>query len=850
MLKNRPFAGIRSKLLLPGLGAVAVLFLLMQVAWVPWQVSTTQAEITKDQQRILRQLSPALIEPLLSGDLGQLYSTLGSVMASDEAWQWLELQDANGTKLFPLDEEPVPQDGSLVVSQAIEYQGQPQGKLTLRYDVSAELAARTRQIQLVSIVVFAAFLFTLLLNFLLQDSLIRRPAQHLVEATKRLGQGDFDTEIEVHGRDEIGQLAGELDMMRTDLQSLTGRLRDQAQHTRAILDTMLDGLITINEAGLIDSFNTAAERIFGYAADEVLGQNVKLLMPSPHREKHDEYIRNYQATGVARIIGIGREVEGQRKDGSLFPMELSIAEVSRGGRSMYVGTVRDITERKRVDRMKSEFVSTVSHELRTPLTAISGSLGLISGGRLGDLPEQIMSMVDIAYKNAKRLSHLINDLLDIEKLSAGKMDFDMQQQALMPIISQAIEENQGYGVERQVDLTLVGEAVEAEVRVDSQRLMQVLSNLISNAVKYSPQGGRVEITTELRQEVVRVTVTDHGPGIPEEFRPRIFQKFAQADSSDTRQKGGTGLGLAITRELVERMGGNIGFASVEGLGASFYFELPQAGAKRHSAGVRPLTASQGPRVLVVEDEPDVARLLGMMLTRAGYVVDVMTTGAEALEALSNNRYDAMTLDLMLPDTSGLDVIRHARQRPETAELPIVVISAKIEEGRLKINGDADGLDWLAKPFDEIQLLAVMKRQMGALNDRHVSVLHVEDEPDLFPVIRAMLGDQFHFDTASTLAEARARIALQQFDVVLLDLGLPDGSGWDLLPEIRKQQPQTRIVILSGNDTSAVEARNVEAVLLKSQISTQKLLDAIDGRVNSISKETSNERIASHSVCGR
>ena len=178
-----------------------------------------------------------------------------------------------------------------------------------------------------------------------------------------------------------------------------------------------------------------------------------------------------------------------------------------------------------------------------------------------------------------------------------------------------------------------------------------------------------------------------------------------------------------------------------------------------------------------------AHMLGLMLTRAGYSVDIVNSGSGALEALDGHRYSAMTLDLMLPDLSGLDIIRKVRGDPAMANLPIVVVSAKMEEGRLEINGDAEGVEWLAKPFDEAQLLAIVEQQMGAADERQIRILHVEDEPDLHQVIRTMAGKQFQFETASTLAEARTRVASQRFDVVILDLGLPDGSGWDLLPEV-------------------------------------------------------------------
>ncbi|MDP3866118.1 MAG: CHASE domain-containing protein [Rhodoferax sp.] len=637
-------------------------------------------------------------------------------------------------------------------------------------------------------------------------------------------------------RDDSGEITGYLGIAEdiTERKQAETALREQAQHTQAVLDNMVDGIITIDQAGIIGSFNPAAERIFGYTPAEVLGRNVRMLMPNPHRDAHDSYLRNYRATGVARIIGIGREVEGQRKDGDLFPMDLAISEVSRQGQPLYVGMVRDITERKRMERMKSEFVSTVSHELRTPLTSISGALGLVAGGALGALPAQAQQMIAIAQKNSQRLTHLINDLLDMEKIAAGKLHFEMQPQALMPLIEQALEANRAYGAERRVTLVLAGAAPSAEVRVDSQRLMQVLANLLSNAIKFSPEGGTVNVTVETTAKKVTVSVADHGPGIPAAFRDRIFQKFSQADASDTRQKGGTGLGLAITRELVERMGGSIGFESVQGDGARFFFELPLWHPAATGAAMGALGAEEAgaPRILVVEDEPDVAQVLGLMLTRGGYQVDVVGSGAEALAALQQTPYAAVSLDLMLPDISGLEVIRQVRQRPETADLPIVVVSAKMEEGRLAINGDFSGIDWLAKPINENRLLTLIERQLSTTNAPHPRVLHVEDDADLHQVVRAMVGKRFDFELATTLQEARARVALERFDVVILDLSLPDGSGWDLLPEIRQRQPETRVVILSGADMTADEARKVEAVLLKSQVSPRELLDALNTRIQS------------------
>ena len=608
-------------------------------------------------------------------------------------------------------------------------------------------------------------------------------------------------------------------------------LADQAQHTQAVLDNMVDGIITIDRSGIIQSMNPSAERTFGYVAQEVMGRNVSLLMPSPHREAHDGYLRNYQVTGVARIIGIGREVEGLRKDGSLFPMELAISEVTRQGQPLYVGMVRDITERKRMDRMKSEFVSTVSHELRTPLTSIAGSLSLLAGGALGELPDKAKQLIGIAHKNSLRLTYLINDLLDIEKLQAGRLHFDWKMQPILPLVEQSLDVNRPYGAERHIELVLTGDTRGAEhvdVRVDGQRLQQVLANLLSNAIKFSPVGATVDVGLQTLADKIRVSVTDHGPGIAPEFHSRIFQKFSQGDSSDTRQLGGTGLGLAISRELIERMGGRIGFDSVQGEGATFWFELPLF-AESQSFADSSWPGMNQPRVLVVEDEPDAAQVLAMMLTRSGFRVDVARDGAQALRALEHKTYDAVSLDLRLPDISGLELLRRIRQNPDTVDLPIVVVSAAMEEGRLAINGDFSDIDWLAKPVDEAKLLAAVGRRMAHDPALHTRVLHVEDDPDLHTVVQAMAGALYEFELATSLKAARELIALERFDVVVLDIGLADGSGWELLPDIRQRQPDARVVILSGREMTLDEARKVEAVLLKSQVSPHELIEALSQR---------------------
>ncbi|MBR7801230.1 ATP-binding protein [Undibacterium fentianense] len=306
----------------------------------------------------------------------------------------------------------------------------------------------------------------------------------------------------------------------------------------------------------------------------------------------DEAIQFYKEGKDRQLVS--QLVQEAIQNGSPFDTELRIVTMKQRERWVRIvgtcqfngaecermyGTVQDISERKHAEKMKDEFISTVSHELRTPLTSISGALGLVVGGVVGELPSKIAGMLQIAHKNSQRLSLLINDLLDMEKLSAGQLQIKAERLLLGPIVETAVEGNIAAGIERMISNAIKDTAPNTYVMVDPQRLLQILSNLLSNATKYSPNHGHIQIQITRIENWVRVSVTDQGPGIPLEFQSRIFQKFAQADSSDTRQRGGTGLGLAISKELVESMHGKLHFESLLGHGTSFYVDLPVSEAE-------------------------------------------------------------------------------------------------------------------------------------------------------------------------------------------------------------------------------------------------------------------------------
>ena len=247
-----------------------------------------------------------------------------------------------------------------------------------------------------------------------------------------------------------------------------------------------------------------------------------------------------------------------------------------GGRAVRMtGLIWDLTETRRVERMKNEFVATVSHELRTPLTSIRGSLGLVSAGVAGKLPERAASLVSMALNNCERLTLLINDILDMEKLESEKQRFDVRRMDVSELVNRSLEDNAGFSQSLSVHFVTPEPLCKTDVLVDPSRFLQVMANLLSNASKFSPAGAAIEVTARCNQGRVRVAVRDFGKGIPPDFQPRIFQKFSQADSSDSRSRAGTGLGLAISRAIVERLGGHIGFDTGPG-GTTFYFDLPDA----------------------------------------------------------------------------------------------------------------------------------------------------------------------------------------------------------------------------------------------------------------------------------
>lgn len=376
----------------------------------------------------------------------------------------------------------------------------------------------------------------------------------------------------VAAREEIGELRGALAQHEQALREI----EDKARELRAVIDTATDGIICVDDQGTIESVNPAALNLLGYERDELVGKNIVEFLPEQYRTRFGAALTHYFRSAMKGMIGRVVEAAGQKRDGSEFPMEVAVSRLTFGDRTLYTAIIRDISDRRQVERRVSEFYSTISHELRSPLSSIRGSLGLIEGGAIGDVPSDIQELVHIAKRNCDRLIRLINDILDAKKIEAGKLQVKKLPLNADELVKSALEVMQSLADEARVRLH-ADDVPRMEVVGDPDRVVQVLTNLLSNAIKHSPEGEVVEVFTDVAlngESYLRFCVRDRGPGIPSDQLDMLFSEFQQLDSSDSRKVSGTGLGLAISKSIVEQLDGQIGVENSPGSGATFWFELP------------------------------------------------------------------------------------------------------------------------------------------------------------------------------------------------------------------------------------------------------------------------------------
>jgi signal transduction histidine kinase/DNA-binding response OmpR family regulator len=488
---------------------------------------------------------------------------------------------------------------------------------------------------------------------------------------------------------------------------------------------------------------------------------------------------------------------------------------------------RDEAERERkmaedATELKDEFIATVSHELRTPLTSITASLGLLHGTASADLSKPVNRLIDIAFSNCQRLVRLVNDILDVEKLASGKVTFDLQPVNIERLLARAIDANRpiadSAGVSINFERTFV-----CEVYADPDRLMQVFSNLLSNAIKFSPTPGQVTVSLEERGEKLRVSVSDCGPGVPEEFRARIFQKFAQADRSDARQKTGTGLGLSIAKEIVERLGGQVGFGDAPNGGAQFYVELPilKLGAAENLG-----------RVLVCEDDVDVGTAIAHRLRTNGFAIDQALTACDAVAKASLNHYVAILVDLQLPDGDGISLIQILRGMAHHATTPIIVVAANPGRGRDDLRaGNLNVFDWIGKPFNPTSLVEKIYRAIDPENSSAIRVLHIDSDPNVITVVAQALSKDAIVVPAATVESAIRSLKTSDFDLAIVDLDMDNGLVAEALPHLRDQKGNAiPVIVYSTDGANPIHAQRVKEALAKTRGPLDSLVELLRARI--------------------
>ena len=521
--------------------------------------------------------------------------------------------------------------------------------------------------------------------------------------------------------------------------------RDLEARTRAIVDSAVDGIITISAKGVIETYNHAAETIFGYTAKEISGQNVNKLMPAPYAQEHDAYIANYLDTKKAKVIGVGREVIGQRKNGETFPMDLSVAEVKLDETLIFTGIVRDITERKlveeklleakedaeRANHAKSDFLSRMSHELRTPLNAILGFGQILE---MDELSSSQNESVHHIIKAGRHLTGLINEVLDIARIESGRQDLSLEPLKIGELLWDVSTLMAPLATERNIHFQAPNPGkYDIHVIADLQRLKQVLLNLISNALKYNHDTGKVDLfCEEHRDGILRINIRDTGPGIAPDNLKRVFEPFERLDA-DSKGIEGSGVGLALSKALVEAMGGVLGLDSQLKKGSIFWVELPiiehdpadnkTQNLQQASLKLPDFDDNDIATVLYIEDNIANFRLVEVALSHRPHI-KLMTAmqGDLGIDLALRHQPDLILLDIHLPVLMGDKVLARIKSQPETQHIPIIVISADATQSKIDKLLAAGAHSYLTKPFNIKELLHTIDTLLEEVR------MHKDDNP--------------------------------------------------------------------------------------------------------------------------
>jgi PAS domain S-box-containing protein len=607
--------------------------------------------------------------------------------------------------------------------------------------------------------------------------------------------------------------------------------RKVAEATRdylaSIVESSEDAIIGKSLEGIIQTWNRGAEKLYGYAASEVIGQSVFLLVPAERHREVEEFLNR---------IKQGERIEPHEtvriaKGGGPLDVAVTISPLKNAdGEIVGASTVaRDVSERREIERTKSEIVSVVSHELRTPLTSIRGALGLLAAGLLRSQPEKGERMLEIAVSNTDRLVRLINDILDLERLESGKMTLEKRTCPVSGLMTQAADSVRDLA--EKAGVTLSVSLHSARVWVDPDRIIQALINLLSNAIKFSPLGKTVWLTATRQADQILVQVKDHGRGIPQEKREKIFERFQQVDASDRREKGGTGLGLPITRSILQQHGGRIWVESTLGQGSTFSFTLPSLPVETATVG----DGSRARKVLVCAVEADIFGAVQAVLSRQGYTLLAASSWQEAIEMASIEAPDAVLVDSSMPGVDSGQAIAALKQQSHAQDLPVIGLGGTApDETQLAAKGMAG---WVTKPFTQASLLPVLESVLSKLSEGP-RVLVVEDDADLARVLITV----FERHGAVVLHARTGQEAVDLCpsfipDLLVLDVILPELDGFGVVEQLRQHArlqhlPLAVYSVKELDDSEKARLRLGESIFMtKSRLTPQEFEQRAIGLLN-------------------
>jgi PAS domain S-box-containing protein len=637
----------------------------------------------------------------------------------------------------------------------------------------------------------------------------------------------------------------------TQLRVLT-HARTLETRYRGLLETVPDAIVMVNTTGRIVLVNSHAEEMFGYSREELLGQPVEILLPTRFRERHVTHRATYFLGPKTRPMGAGVALYGSRKNGIEFPVEISLSPLHTEEGTFAMSAIRDITDRKKMEeqlrtqneeleeqnrriheanRLKSEFLANMSHELRTPLNGIIGFAEIMHDGRVGPISAEHKEYLGDILVSAKHLLQLINDVLDLSKVEAGKMEFTPERIDLAIVVGEVRDIVRGLAAKRRIRLKTEIDPALSGVEADLKSVKQILYNYLSNALKFTPEEGDVTVRVLAEDsEYFRIEVEDTGIGIKTEDLDRLFVEFQQLDSSTAKRYAGTGLGLALTKKIVEAQKGRVGVRSTPGAGSIFYAVLPRiyrsVELSRQSADAAiPPGASL---ILVVEDDPSDRAWIEKTLSGAGYFVEAVATGSEALTRCREKRYDAITLDIMLPDMSGRAVLAKIHERGLNQQTPVVVVTLLAGKG---IMAGFQVADILPKPVSANEILSALKR-CGIEPNSARSVLVVDDDEAALKVAEATLTRLGYRAVCEQNAENALYAASKEHPAaVVLDLVMPEIDGFEFLTRFRKTRAgrETPIIVWTGKDLSSEELsrlRSTTTSVLHKTEAADELLEEI------------------------